>query len=91
MKTQVIQLSSNEINKPRNWKQFSHDPKRYDYIIDKIVPFMVSDPSNYIEKFKSTLGEESEINELRKNFKYAMETSKVNLEDPIVDSDNENM
>lgn len=61
MKTNVIQLSSSEINKPRNWKQFSHDPKRYDYIIDKIVPFIVSDPLSYIEKFKTTFGEESEV------------------------------
>lgn len=61
MKTNVIQLSSNEINKERNWKQFSHDPKRYDYIIDKILPFMVSEPLSYIEKFKSTFGEENEI------------------------------
>lgn len=61
MKTQVIEVPSNHFNQQRKWKQFNADPKRYDDIIDKIVPLMVSNPYNYIEQFKKTFGKDSDV------------------------------
>ena len=58
MKTVTIEKQT--FDEPRQWKQINHNPKRFDDVIDKIVPFMVSEPSNYIEKFKETFGEESD-------------------------------
>lgn len=62
MKLQTIELPKEELfSKQRNWKQFNSDPKRYDYIIDKIVPLMISEPNNWQEKFKETFGENSKL------------------------------
>lgn len=69
MKTKTIEIPQEEfLQRKRQWKQFWADPKRFDYIIDKMVPFMVSEPENLIEKFKETFGEESDLVEDYKEY-----------------------
>ena len=62
----TISLSETELNNIVNKAKpnyvFSKDPKRYDYIIDKFVPFMVQDPIKWEDLAKQSL-EEEEIEE----------------------------
>ena len=64
----TISLSEEELNRAVNKTKpnyvFSKDPKRYDYIIDKIVPFMVQDPIKW-EKLAEYSLEEEEMNDFR--------------------------
>lgn len=68
----TISLSESELNNIVNKAKpnyvFSKDPKRYDYIIDKFVPFMVQDPVKWEDLAKQSLENEDieEFNEWRR-------------------------